>query len=157
MTHIELKQDSARAFEQYLAFEDGTEKYEPVYFEYNGKKHFVINKNVTSKYKEERSQERIDAFQKQLEASDGRFLCFYGNPDIREFLKTVKTKGYTFEHFTKLAVHGSPYGLFYEFHGNLRECSYAFHYRIYDRRMFARLRKTLAGLTFKDYTKLKAA
>ncbi|MBP5714808.1 MAG: hypothetical protein J6X07_08945 [Prevotella sp.] len=157
MTQIKLKQDSAQAFERHIAFEGGIEKYVPVYFEHNGKKHFVINNVVTTKYKEEQSRERIDGFRIQLEANDGRYLCFYGKPEVWDFLKLVKTKGYTFENFTKLVICNSQYGMFYEFHGNLRECSYAFHYRIYDKRMFCRLRKRLPNIKIKDYTKEEEA
>ena len=149
MAQIEFIQNNEKAFECYDAFQNGTRKLAPVFFERNEKKYFVINYDITNKYSEEKSKEKANTYRTQLEANNGRYFCFDGKPDVWAFLKFVKSKGYNFEYFTKFSYHNG----FYEFDGNLREVSFTFHYRIYDRRLFARLRKHLPDIQVKDYTK----
>ena len=152
MTKIELIQDSANAFECYMSFVGGIVKYEPVYFELNGKTCFVVNKRISPENEARQSAEEIESYRRQLEANDGRYFCFYGNPDVLGFLERVKAKGYTFERFTGFRICDGQYGTFYEFHGNLRESSYAFLYRIYDRQLFDQLREQLPKIKLENKT-----
>lgn len=144
MNKIEFIRDNTKAFQSNTAYGycNSTRKLVPVYFERNGKRFFVINYDVTTSYSEDESKEEANGYRTQLEANNGRYFAFYGDPDVWAFLKYVKTNGYNFEHFTKFSDSKD----FCEFHGNLQEVSYAFHYRIYDRRLFARLRKHLPDI-----------
>lgn len=158
MKQIELVFDNGDAYTKYSAFDDCDKKYVPVVFIMNKKKNFVFNAvtevyNDRGYYGKRRIEElkmEVEEFKNQLCKNDGKYICFNSkHKDIWQFLKWVKDSGYSFVNFSSFCIwHG-----FYEFHGNLKEYSCAFHYRIYDRKLYNNLRKSLPDVQVEDYTK----
>lgn len=120
-------------------------EYTPIYMIKDGVQHFISNlvkvtmyKDAYDNYHYENSIQTIEKHKQQLLDNGGQYITFYAeynNP--LDFIQWVKENDYTFE------IHGE---LFYkcdgftDFHGNLKEYSAAFHYRIYDQTMLQKLR-----------------
>lgn len=106
----------------------------PTYAVIDGVEHFMFNRREDSNGHVERAWE-YEEWKKQLVATEGKYFKFYGfMDDPIAFLNMVATEGYHFD------VRMEEDYIFseaedvkcYEFQGNLKEVSAAFHYRIYD-------------------------
>lgn len=141
------------SFQDYDNFHNGNRTLTPVYFEKDGKQNFVCNlvtKHEKRQYEVENSRREIEDYFRQLNTNDGRYFAFYSiDKDVFSFLDWVKDKGYHFEHFAGFYIAPD----FDEFHGNLKEYSAAFNYRIYDKELTQELMKRLPNLEIKDFTK----
>ena len=126
--------ETSEAFEVYSHWDGGNISLTPVYFEQAGKRYFIVNTGPGDR------ESNLDYYVQQLSKNDGKYFCFYCyKPDIREFLDIVKSKGYHFVDDTKFDMHGD----FVDFHGNMKEYSCAFMYRIYDMKMYEELKREL--------------
>jgi len=105
---------------------------------------------------QEWDQEEIEELKSHFIRSGGKWICYYcpsgylgQNPnwaDPFEFLEFVRKNNYTFrEEATKLRYQEPNKDLIYvaEFHGNLVEVSYAFHFRIFDMDTAKKIEETL--------------
>lgn len=105
----------------------------PVYMVKNGKEFFMFNRpEPEEKYSE---VERIFRT-KQLTDNDGAYMRFNGYyADPEEMLREIKERRHTFTEDKLEAIIVRCTGRtepFWDFHGNRREVSAAFFYRIYD-------------------------
>lgn len=102
----------------------------PTFMLKNGKELFVFNRrDPQASYK----NAELEAHKKFLLNTDGRFLKFngyYNNP--LEMLKQAAVRHYRFTEPKDLWLCGFEKTSYSDFHGNFREVSAAFHYRIYD-------------------------
>ncbi|HBY20386.1 MAG TPA: hypothetical protein DEG71_05155 [Clostridiales bacterium] len=149
-------------FKEGIAYESsygcaGRAEFTPIIMVKENQEFFIQNKvkEITrdgySKHHEERNLNEIERIKKQLLNNDGKFLKFHAREENPfKFIQWVKDNNYTFE------IHGE---LFYEcnndsfvdFHGNVKEYSAAFHYRIYDVEMIQELKNKVSEC--KSYVK----
>lgn len=123
----------------------GQADFTPYYFQ-NGKgRHFISNLITAtgdSYYTDKMHRHEMTVRIINLRHNNYKFICFYGgkfdNP--LDLIKWVAEKDYSFER------HGEFFetcGNFTDFHGNLREYSNAFMFRIYDPEILAQLKKKM--------------
>ena len=129
--------------------EDGYRLYRPVYMLKDGVEYFVVNRLVADrdvswgKYDVKRSNDEIERYKKFLEKNDGKYFKFNGSfDDLFEMLNDMKEHKHTFTS-NELLYYNSANDRIVDFHGNRREASAAFHYRIYDTQMVERLKSAL--------------
>lgn len=124
------------------------ETYAPVFMVKDGVEYFVINR-VTSatgdSFYARQANERLEAAKKMLTENGGRHCTFYGQyADPADMLAEIERRGHTFTEPEDLFVdcRDKHYGGgFVDFHGNLREVSAAFMYRIFDKELVEKLKK----------------
>ena len=123
--------DSEKSFLSYDSFHDKNTVMTPVYFEFDNKRHFVVN--IVTKHPLEyevfESHEKMREYFSQLNANKGKYFAFHSiRKNVKELLQWMKDNNYQFREDTRFWVHDD----FIELMGNMREYSAAFHYRIYD-------------------------
>lgn len=115
----------------------------PVYMRKDGREYFVRNRVVHGKdpdlgwrqYDEKKSDADVEYAKAFLIQNGGRYVKFYGfYDDPLEMLKEMTERGHTFTTPDNLFVdcREKEGRWFLDFHGNRREASAAFQYRIYD-------------------------
>ena len=99
------------------------------------------------------NSEKADIFNMKMQfvKSDGRFVKFYCHSENPiEFIKFIKENKYHFEKRQKgyydCEFHISENKERYEFHGNLKEISCAFHFRIFRKDYVKEIAKELEGM-----------
>ena len=124
----------------------------PVYAVVNGKKLFLksysnsLSGGIWSKYDDWKSEKDLDAAKESIVKHEGRYCTFHGLfDDPFELLEWVKEKGYTLEAVRGFFISASTDD-YADFHGNLREYSCAFHYRIYDKEMMSKLKQMVSEM-----------
>lgn len=138
MKQINLVTANNESFKVYSRWDGGNISLTPVYFEDNGKRHFIANTG-------DRDTD-INWYAEQLANNDGKYFCFYCfKNNLFEFLDMVDESKSTYQD-AKFDVCGD----WVDFHGNLRERSCAFMYRIYDMTLFDQLRKRLPKIKVRD-------
>jgi len=115
----------------------GNANFTPIYFKVGDREHFLRNKINNN---EEISLQEL---KKDLERNDCKFVRFYGaEKSPISFLEYVKKNKYT------LQIHGELFlksKTFTDFHGNLKEISSAFMFRIYDEQFLDELKRICKG------------
>ena len=122
----------------------------PTYMIKDGKELFMFNRREPdSSWKLQENEER-KAF---LIANDGKFFKFHGfYDDPFEMLKKIAERKHTFtEPEEKNYLCDFDRCGFIDFHGNLREVSAAFHYRIYDYEMAQRIKEAVHHIHRKEW------
>lgn len=129
--------------------EDGYRLYRPVYMLKDGVEYFVVNRLVADKdgswgkYDVRRSNDEIQRYKKFLVNNDGKYFKFNGSfDDPFAMLDEMKELKHTFTS-DELLYYNSANDRIVDFHGNRREASAAFHYRIYDAYMVESLESAL--------------
>jgi hypothetical protein len=141
MKQINPIRDTNNMFEIYSHWDGGKISLTPVYFEQDGKRHFIVNIGGNE-------TEDLDHYVHQLSQNDGKYFCFYCHyhePDIRKFLDTVKQKNWHFVYSTRFDV----YDDWVDLGGNIEEFSCAFRYRIYDMELFEKLKQEFPKIKVK--------
>lgn len=121
----------------------------PIFMRKDGKDYFVANRLVSDSEPGgwgnthvKVSEIEIRRYKEHLQRTDGRYYKMYGTfDDPMELIEEIKKNGYT------LWCLGQPIeyskridsARFVDFHGNTKEYSAAFHYRIYDQDLIDRL------------------
>lgn len=116
----------------------------PTFMVKDGKEYFMWNRREPddSWKPEEREHQKAE-----LLANEGKFFRFYGfYADPFEMLTEMESRGHTFtdpdDLFVDCTDRSDGYGCgFVDFHGNRKEVSAAFRYRIYDMEMLGRLKE----------------
>lgn len=132
MIDIQPIYDNEGQFSVFSHWDGGDITLTPVHFEKGGKRHFIVNVHGSK-------TDDLNFYVQQLSQNDGKYFCFYCHYheyDIRKFLDIVKSKKWHFQD-AKFDIHGD----WVDFHGNIKEFSCAFMYRIYDMDMFADLKR----------------
>lgn len=119
----------------------------PVFMVKDGLESFVANLPIAGgNHTPEYHRQEMERYKSQLRATDGRYFKFHGlYDDPEEMLAEMIERGHTFE--TKpdrifSEITDEYYGAgFVDFHGNRREVSAAFQYRVYDRGYADKLRE----------------
>ena len=137
MKQINLITANGESFDIYSHWDGGKIKLTPVYFEDNGKRHFIVNTGGRDT--------DVKQYAEQLAQNDGKYFCFYSYNNIFDLLDMVERTKSTFID-SKFDIHGD----WVDFHGNLKERSCAFMYRIYDMTLFEELRKRLPKIKVRD-------
>lgn len=122
----------------------------PTYMRKDGKELFMFNRRDPEDSWKLRENEERKAF---LIAHDGKYLKFNGfYADPYEMLKEMAEQHHTFTEPEKgnfwcsFESHG-----FIDFHGNRREVSAAFFYRIYDQEMAKKIKNVVCLIHQKKY------
>lgn len=91
-----------------------------------------------------------------LVANDGKYFVFCGiYDDPFEMLKTIARRKLTFTESEENNYYGSIEKSGYlDFHGNLREVSAAFHYRIYCPEMAEKIKEAVRHIHRKEWDKV---
>lgn len=102
----------------------------PTYMVKDGKEHFVFNRREPDAKYNLKENETRKAF---LTANDGKYFKFNGfYDDPFEMLKEVARRKHHFTEPGSMYYGGIERSGYLDFHGNRKEVSAAFHYRIYD-------------------------
>lgn len=121
----------------------------PHYMIKDGKRYFMFNSASDDNRFDKENQESRKA---QLIANDGKYFKFNGVfPSPLEMLKWIIDKKYQFCSLTEKAIHyedGTSEDYF-DFHGNLKEISAAFFYRIYDEQLIAEIKTLIKQIPYK--------
>lgn len=116
-------------------------KHFPTYMIKNGEEYFLFGRpEPQSKHEED----EMNARKKQLILNNGAYFTFFdhsGFHDPINFLKWVIQKKYTFEKGTIASTRSD--GKTFDFKGNLRECSCAFFYRIFEKTIIDEINQLL--------------
>lgn len=132
----------------------GSAEYTPVYAILNGVKRLVTNiihalegdTLVWREYSDKRSVEIAERAKNNLMKHDGKYITFRAlNDNPFEFLNWIKENGYTLEAVKEFFSESSD-GDFTDFHGNFREYSCSFYYRIYDETMLKELKEIVTNM-----------
>lgn len=115
----------------------------PVFMVKNGTEYFVRNRVVDcmnrawKDYEIRKAARELSEIKRFLEQNDGKYFKFHGAfDDPFEMLEDMKCKGHTFTRPNDLFLGCiKPNDGYLDFHGNRKEYSAAFHYRIYDYQM----------------------
>ena len=131
----------------YFGCEDGL--LYPNFMIKDGKEYFVLNRREPQpEYKDAEDQIIIDF----LKRTNGTYTVFYGSFKIpTDFLKYVVEKKYSFEDFSEFI--DAEKSSFTDFHGNLKEVSSAFRYRLYDTKLIQDLKKIVELINNKEWEK----
>lgn len=121
----------------------------PTYMVKDGVEYFMFNRRSDqTKYDAELNEAR----KKQLLDNDGKFFKFYGYMESpHEYLRCAIKGRNSFDKFGHKEVEWVDDGNFCDFHGNVREVSAAFHYRIYDKNMAVNIEKIVNLIHEKKY------
>lgn len=145
-----------------VRFEDGktyvssygicnTAEYTPVFAVIDGECKFLRNlvKPLTGDYKKyEYKKALTEAFSARVNLlkHEGKYFVINGQfDDPFELLEFVKNNGYTLE-VVRGFFNESPNSGYMDFHGNCFEYSCSFHYRIYDRDMFEKIKELVSKM-----------
>lgn len=121
----------------------------PIHMVKDDVEHFMFNRRSDQKNYE---AEKDDVCKKQLLNNGGRFFRRYGYKETPyEFLRAVIERRHTFEKFSHKEVEWYEDGRFWDFHGNLKEVSAAFMYRIYDKELASNIEKIVELIHKKKY------
>ena len=122
----------------------------PTYMVKDGKEYFMFNRREPDDPWKLRENEERKAF---LISNGGRYFKFHGfYDDPIEMLKEICERRHTFtepeeeNYIGSLEEHG-----FIDFHGNRREVSAAFHYRIYDTEMAKEIKEIVHLIHGKEW------
>lgn len=150
---IEEKRNKPRFVHWY----SGTTDYIDTYFEQNGQKHFLRG---VAECAPDYEKEEIEPLKKRVLESNGRYCRFYGGlkklhvlrscsnsaiPNPLDYAKHVKAEGW---HFQEPSLYCSDD--YCDFHGNIKEFSGAFWYRIYDKQIAEQLKLLLPKKAIKQ-------
>ena len=121
----------------------------PNYMIKDGKRYFIFNRGSNARNYDIEEQE---ARKSQLVSTNGRYFKFNGffHSPI-EMLKWIIDKKYTFSSLTADTVHyeNGTSADHLDFHGNLKEISAAFFYRIYDEQLIAEIKTLIKQIPYK--------
>lgn len=132
----------------------GEAKYVPVYAVIDGKRNFLRNlvypltgeTEGWRKYTADKAFLEVERAKKSLIENGGKYFTISAQfADPYELLSFVKENDYTLE-VVRSFFYESPNSGYMEFHGNCSEYSCGFHYRIYDRDMFEKLKGIVSGM-----------
>lgn len=125
----------------------------PTYMVKDGKEYFMFNRREPDDPWKLRENDERKAF---LISNGGKYFKFHGfYDDPFEMLKEICERRHTFtdpekeNYFGSLEEHG-----FIDFHGNRREVSAAFHYRIYDPEMAREIQEIVRLIHRKEWSAL---
>lgn len=123
----------------------------PTYMVKDGVEYFMFNRRSDeSAYESDRDK----SCKAQLLANGGKFFRFYGYVETPyEYLRNVIERHHSFENFSHKEVEWFDDGSFCDFHGNLKEVSAAFKFRIYDKQLAANIEKIVGLIHQKKYDK----
>jgi hypothetical protein len=124
----------------------------PVFMLKDGKEYFVQNRREPD---DSWKQKELEGRKAELIANDGAYFRFNGfYPDPLKMLAEMEEQGHTFTEPDSLFVdcqNSKSYGEgFVDFHGNRKEVSAAFHYRIYDLDLLKAVEKSARKIARKD-------
>lgn len=128
-----------------------TAEFTPVFAMVDGERKFLRNlvKPLTGDYKKyghKKSLAEVFAAKVNLLKHHGKYFVLSGQfDDPFELLKFVKENDYTLEVVRSFFVE-SPNGGYMDFHGNCCEYSCCFHYRIYDKEMFGKIKEVVSEM-----------
>lgn len=133
-----------------------TTVYAPIYMVKASKEYFVRNRVLDYKdplwhdYELKKSEREVAEIKEFLTRTDGKYFKFNGSfEDPFEMLQDMKNHGHTFTHPDDLFIDRlNEHGRYFDFHGNRKEVSAAFHYRIYDRKMAQKLQQLIREENF---------
>lgn len=156
MANIEFIKGDTRVSDYGLS---STAELTPLYAIINGKKCFVRNfvNNVNprqygwAEYERKKSEMEVERAKESLIAHDGKYITFrslYDNP--LDFLNWIKKEGYTLEMHGEFFFESSNKD-FTDFHGNAKEYSCAFMYRIYDEELLNQLKEVVSTMKWIDF------
>lgn len=119
---------------------------QPLYISNKGKEYFVTSRVVGGDILEQAESEReIEDIKLQLEKNKYMYFCQYcRREDIFEFLEWVVEKKFTLEIYTELFLEDERN--FVDFHGNLCEYSCAFRFRIYNKALLRKVKRTVSSI-----------
>lgn len=123
----------------------------PTFMLKDNKEYFILNRRSPQEEWDKKDDKKVLDI---LKRNDGRYTYFYnrlleGSP--YDFLKEVIKNKYSFEKFSELIEHKERN--YCDFHGNLKEISSAFHYRIYDDKMSENIRNVFNLINNKEWTR----
>lgn len=119
----------------------------PTVMKKDGREFFMFNRRDPDETYRLNEQE---AFKKMLIANDGKYFKFNGfYDDPFEMLREVAERKHTFTEKIEKVLDYSGNTL--NFHGNRREVSAAFFYRIYDGEMQAKIEEAVKHIFAKEY------
>lgn len=116
-------------------------KHYPTYMVKDGKEYFIFGRPEPQSSLE---KDEMNAHKQQLISNNGAYFNFFDNSGFHDpiaLLKWVIQKRYTFEKDTKASMLSD--GKTFDFKGNLRECSCAFFYRIFDKNIINEINQLL--------------
>ena len=123
----------------------------PTYMVKDGKELFMFNRRVPDDSWVKRDDE---ARKKFLIENDGKYFIFYssGYADPFEMIRTIAERKHSFteNNIDKIVTPFSKGGIF-DFHGNRREVSAGFFFRIYDEDMAAEIKDYVGMIMRKEY------
>jgi len=129
-------------------FTGGCDMY-PNYMIKDGVEYFMFNRRSDQGGYESEADKACKA---QLLANGGMFFRRYGYVETPyEYLRNVIERHHSFETFSHKEVEWFDDGKFCDFHGNLKEVSAAFMYRIYDKELAANIEKIVGLIHHKKY------
>jgi len=141
---FEERMRGARKFYRFLGC---VADYIDLYFTMDGKKHFVSG--ITDCEPEYKIKGFFEDMKSQITMNEGKFVTFYcaewyyhatqGCRNPLDFLDWVEKRKYSFESFSGIRKKKELPGTPWDFHGNLREASAAFNFRIWDEKIAERI------------------
>jgi hypothetical protein len=143
---FEVRMRGARKFYRFLG---QVADYLDLYFQINGKEFFVSGMaDCEPEYKIEGFFEDMKS---QITTNEGKYVTFYcaewyyhGTKGCRnpiEFLNWVEKNNFSFDNFSGIRHLRELTLEVWDFHGNLREASAAFSFRIWDERLVEKVRR----------------
>ena len=125
-------------------------EYTPIYMVKNGEKHFLHNKANPSTYLLDMQDEERTA---QLVKNDGMYVTMHAPLLPFDLLKMFAERKLTFEEscVAKDNIEFFPSMNCWDFAGNSREVSTAFHYRIYDKELAKLISEIVSLIKGKEY------
>lgn len=121
----------------------------PNYMLKNDKRYFMFNRGSDDRNYEIDEQE---ARKSQLISNAGKYFKFNGVfPSPLEMLKWIIDKKYQFCSLTAKTIHYEDRTSedYFDFHGNLKEVSAAFFYRIYDEQLIEEIKTLIKQIPYK--------
>lgn len=118
--------------------------YYPTFMVKNSEHYFLYNRSVPASYGDEELQ---NARKQQLIDNGGAYFKFHDHSKHNspiELLKWIKEKGFHLDkrYTAKILSDGKTF----DFHGNLREISCAFFYRIFDKDMAKEIQEIISTI-----------
>ena len=128
-------------FVKYVSWYGKMVTYIPYHFEHDGKRYFLKNlaTRTGSEFDDSRNRNEMAALLRNLRGNHYGYCAFYSKKnDILEFFKWLRDNKYTLEVQGEL-FDFAPDRSYVDFHGNVREYSAVFQYRIYSRELFSHI------------------
>ena len=124
----------------------------PTYFRKDGEEYFMFSRPEPDHRPDKWWYE---AAKKQLISTDGAYFKFHGfYDDPFEMLKAIAERKHHFVHPTDVYRSSIAKNGFVDFHGNLKEVSAAFHYRIYDANMIQKIEEAVEHINREEWDKV---